>query len=478
MLIIAYERDETFLQRVPFPVEIEPRWMELDRLLADPKLLLLVTNDLLQSAPQAAWNGRPATPVDVTLRLAVLRRLMDWSYRTVEDQITGNVIWRWFCHIEAHAVPDHSTIHARERLIQPATVHKLHERVVKVAIEQTLTRGRQLRTDGTVIETNIHYPSDSHLLSDSVRVLGRLLQRARGWLKPRRADQKVLFRNATRKAKRLAYRISHRLRARDGKKRPQNVAQKPYRQLLKLTQTTLQHARQIEVQLGAHAQPAARHLAESLAHYMPLVQQVIEQTEARVFQKKTVPATQKVVSLFEPHTAVIRRGRPAPRDTEFGRKVWFSEVDGGIISDYRLLPGNPPDAQQWPHSLQQHQKLFAHPPDMAVADRGVFSLDNEQLAQAQGIEQVALPQPGAKSAEREAYEAQPWFKAALKFRAGIEGRISGLKRARGLDRCLNHGEDGMLRWLGWSVITNNLVGMATQLARRHRTRHFSNHADA
>lgn len=224
------------------------------------------------------------------------------------------------------------------------------------------------------------------------------------------------------------------------------------------------------MQLRTQTQPQAVQLAESLARDVPLVQHVIEQTTRRVLQKQKVEAAQKVVSLFEPHTAVIRRGRPTPRETEFGRKVWFSEVEGGIISEYRLLKGNPPDEQQWAKSLSHHAKVFGHPPQVAAADRGVFSPENEQLAHEHGIEQVALPQRGYKSVEREQYEQQRWFKAALKFRAGIEGRISGLKRARGLDRCLNRGEDGMLRWIGWSVITNNLIVIATKLARRHHTR--------
>lgn len=218
MLIITYDRDELFLQRVPFQVEIDPVLVELDRLLDDPKLVLQVSNDLLHSAPEAAWNGRPATPVVVSLRQAVLRRLMNWSYRTLEDETQGNVVWRWFCRIDAHDVPDHSTSQTREQLIRPATLQNIHLRVVQCAQQQHITHGRKLRTDGTVIETHMHHPSDSHLLSDSVRVLGRLLQRARQLVKPRSHAQKQLFRNSTRQARRLAYRISQRLRSPGSKK--------------------------------------------------------------------------------------------------------------------------------------------------------------------------------------------------------------------------------------------------------------------
>jgi IS5 family transposase len=295
------------------------------------------------------------------------------------------------------------------------------------------------------------------------------LSRAREVCRPRSPSAKLVFRNSSLSAKRLAYRISHRLRPRNGQKKPETLAEPLYRQLVKLTRTTVEHADQAAVQLQHVGTPSALALAESLHHYTALVTQVIDQTVRRVFEHENVPAQEKLVSLFETHTAIIRRGKPAPHETEFGRKVWFSEVDGGIISEYRLLKGNPPDEQHFKSSVKLHLKLFGHPPDVATGDRGVSSTDNERAAHQAGIEKTALPKRGAKDAERQAYEAQPWFKAALRFRAGIEGRISGLKRARGLDRCRNKGESGMERWLGWGVIANNLAVMAAKLARRHRS---------
>ncbi len=240
--------------------------------------------------------------------------------------------------------------------------------------------------------------------------------------------------------------------------------------MVRLVETVLEQVDQIETRLRRHKSPRARALAELLAQYVPLVRQVIAQTTRRVFEDQSVPASDKIVSLFEPHTAIIQRGKAAPHETEFGRKLWYSEVDGGIVSEYRILKGNPPEPRQWRPSLKHHQKLFKHPPKVATADRGVFSPENEQAARDAGIEFVALPQPGAKSAERQAYEAQPWFRAALRFRAGIEGRISGLKRARHLNRCPDRGEIGVERWVGWAVLTNNLVVIAKKLVRRHHSK--------
>lgn len=253
-------------------------------------------------------------------------------------------------------------------------------------------------------------------------------------------------------------------------KKGQNQAQKPYRALVRLIETVLAQVTWVEQRLRQQAGPCAVALAELLGQYGPLVRQVLAQTKRRVLQGETVPASAKIVSLFEPHTAIIQRGKAPPHETEFGRKLWYSEVDGGIISEYRILAGNPPDDQHWCRSLQHHQKLFGHPPALATADRGVFSEPNEACARARGVKQVALPQPGAKKGGRKRRERQRWFRAAQRFRAGIEGRISGLKRARQLDRCRNRGENGLERWVGWGVITNNLVVIAARLTQRHRSK--------
>ncbi len=193
MLIVAYPCDDTFLARAPFPLQLERKLLEMDRLLDDPKLVLTVSNDLVHSAPQACWNGRPATPVVVTLRCAVARALMGWSYETAHTEIEGSVTWRWFCRIYDQSVPNHSTLRDREALIRSSTLAQLHRRVVQLARTEGVTQGKKLRADGTVIETNIHYPTDSQLLSDSVRVLGRLLAQARQLLAPQTVAEKKRF---------------------------------------------------------------------------------------------------------------------------------------------------------------------------------------------------------------------------------------------------------------------------------------------
>lgn len=468
MFIISYLREPDFLALTPF-IKLDPQLVEIDRLLQDRKLILLVANDLALSAPQALRNGRPATPVVVTLRIAVARRLQNWSYRTAEKEINGSLQWRWFCALDRHPCPDYSTLRDREALIRAATLHRLNDRIVRLAQRESVTHGRKLRADGSVIETHIHYPTDSSLLADSVRVLGRTLADARRLLKPRTAADKCLFRDAHRQAKHLARQIAQRLRGTKGKKRPEKQALRRYRQLVKVTERSVAHAWDIVLRLEKHGTRAALALSATLQHYLPLVQQVINQATRRVFQGEAVPASDKIVSLFEPHTAIIQRGKAYPNETEFGRKVWYCESDGGIITDYRLLVGNPPEAPQWSPSLKHQRYLFGHVPEIATADRGVYSPENEQEAKDLGVKRVVLPKPGAKSRARQRLEDQPWFKAVRRWRSGVEGRISGLRRARGLDHCLNHGDTGMERWLGWGVIANNLMVIATALTRPRRS---------
>jgi IS5 family transposase len=236
-----------------------------------------------------------------------------------------------------------------------------------------------------------------------------------------------------------------------------------YQRLLTITQTTVQHAQRLGPVLSAQATAQGTKLAATLAHMVPLVGQVIAQTRRRVLQGEAVPAAEKVVRLFEPQTAMIRTGTPG-KPTACGRVLWVDEVDGGIISRYAVLDGNPAEAAQLPPSRAHHRRVFKRPPRLLTGDRGVHSAANERSAATQGVKHGVLPKPGAKSGKRLAYEQQRWFRRGREWRAGIEGRISGLKRRHKLDRCRYHGTAGMARWVGWGVLAHNLRVIAQATA--------------
>ncbi|TLN00318.1 ISNCY family transposase, partial [bacterium] len=317
--------------------------------------------------------------------------------------------------------------------------------------------------DGTVVETNIHPPSDSSLLVDSVRVLGRTLSRAKAVLKEEAHLGRAVFRNRLRSVRRLARQAGEAMRK--GGETAQTQGKAAYRRLVQATQATIRQAEQVCAALEKQGSEEAQKLAQILATFLPRAEQVVSQTVRRVFDGEQVPAPEKIVSLFEPHTAIIRRNK-AHKPTEYGHKVWLDEVDGGIVTRWQVLEGNPSDKEQWKPSLEHHLQQFGHPPHQASADRGVYSSANEAIAQQKGVQHVILPKPGQKSEARKQHEKQRWFRQGRRWHAGIEGRISVLKRRNGLDRCRDHGEQGFARWVGWGVIANNLHVIGQKMATR------------
>ena len=472
ILIIAYATDELFLANPLVKLAIaQPKFRTLHDLLAeifaDPQVRLAMRHDLAPPRTQASWNGAPALALVPTGCLAVVRRLMGWSYRTLAEQVGVSAGWRWVCQLYYRPMPNFRTLQEREARLSRRTLQLIQARLLDLARQMGVTLGQRLRLDGSVIDTNIHYPTDSRLLDDAARVLSRGLRQARGLLAPQTPQAKRPFHDRHRQAHRLARQIAQ--ATRKGAKNTAKLAKKSYRQMLQLVAQLLDQIAQVQPQLTRLSGLAAAGLVELFLHYQPLVQQVVAQTRRRVLEGIKVAATDKLVSLFEPYTAIIRRGKAAPHETEFGIKVWYAEVEGGLISEYRLLRGNPQDAPQVVPSVQAHRRHFGRAPREVSGDRGLHSAENERHLRGLGVRRVCLPQPGYKSARRKRRERQPWYRAALRFRNGIEGRISHLRRARQLDRCLNHGWGGLERWVGWGVIANNIAVIVAWLNRRHRS---------
>jgi IS5 family transposase len=443
-------------------LRFEPELAALDRLLEDDVLFRQVKADLARRRPRSLVTGRPSTPVEVVLRLLVVKHLYQWSYEATEHFVNDRLVLRQFCRLGLAPPPDDTTLLRWANCLQPATLHQLLDRVTELARSLKVTRGRKLRTDSTVVASAIHYPTDSTLLADGVRVLSRLLRQARGWLG---AAAPRLGRNRTRSATRLARRIQESTAVHAPRQRR---AERPglYQRLLAVARASVRQAERAQQWLAGHAAAAAQRARAALAHFGPLVRQVIGQTERRVVAGERVPAAAKLVSLFEPHTAVIRRGK-AHLPAEFGRKVLLDEVEGGLVTRYALLPGNPRDAPELPTSLAQHRHRFGRAPGVLAADRSFFTLENERLARAAGVACAALPRPGPLSPERRRVEHQPAFRRAYRWRAGVEGRISLLKRRFGLARCRYHGEAGLERWVGLGLLAHNLRQISRAVAARH-----------
>jgi IS5 family transposase len=459
MLRDRYEVDAFFMRIQTLTSEMEPELAQIDAILDDEAIFQMIKRDMSQRYPQTPQTGRASTPVEVILRMLVVKRLFGFSYAQTEYHVRDSLVLRRFCRVYFEAVPDDTTLIRWANQIQPRTLEALNARVTAIATAMKVTRGRKLRTDGTVVETHIHYPTDNGLLSDGVRVLSRVLKRTQHILDGAPGLAKAVFRDRTRSARHAAREVFRRSR------RGREATQPAYRRLVKITNASLQQARQVREALHAQASAVADALREQLDAFIPRIEQVIAQTTRRVFDGEQVPAEDKLVSLFEPHTQIVKRGK-LNRNVEFGHKVWLDEVDGGIISHYRILDGNPPDDIQWQPSLDQHGKQFARPPDLASADRGVYSASNEAYAADLGVRRVILPKPGHRSEARRRHERQRWFRRGRRWHAGVEGRISVLKRKFGLGRCLDHGAEGFDRWVGWGILAANLDVMGRTLAAR------------
>jgi IS5 family transposase len=442
-------------------LRFEPELAELDRLLDDDQLFEQLKADLSRRRPHTTETGRPSTPVEVLLRLLVVQHLYAWSYAQTEHFVGDSLVLRQFCRVGLAPVPHHTTLLRWANLLQPETMHALLDRVTELARSLKVTRGRKLRIDSTVVATAIHYPTDSTLLADGVRVLSRWVRRATAALTGRDRRSGLC---RVRAAKHLVRRIeaTAAVHATAGER-----AERPglYRRLLAIAQASLDQAERVHRSLARRSEVAFRRVDAALLTMAPLVRQVIAQAERRVLHGESVPAAAKLVSVFEPHTAIVRRGK-AHIPAEFGRKVLLDEVDGGLITRYAVLTGNPPDAPELATSLAHHQACFARPPLLLAADRAFFTLDNDKLARERGVRSIALPRQGPLTADQRQRRDRATFRRAYRWRAGIEGRISVLKRRFGLDRCRYHGQAGVERWVGWALLAHNLRQISSSVAAR------------
>jgi IS5 family transposase len=479
MLIDRYAPEDVFARVPELADQTDPVLVQLDRLLDDDTLYQQVHGDLARRYRLTLVHGRHSTPAEVLLRLLVVQHLYAWSYQETVQRVADSLVLRWFCRVYFHHVPVATTVLRWAATIQPATLHALNERVAALAKQARVTRGRKLRLDSTCVQTAIHHPTDSGLLVDGVRVLTRLLRQAKPLVGAPLAGVRDAFRSRLRSVRRTLQQL-HRLR-----RRPSSPAQKAvqqrviYQALLVATRQTVQQAVRVRAALASllPAEPAGqesqRHLAsatrrglrlhEQLNHFLPLIERVIAQAQARVLEGRPVPASEKVLSLFEPHTRLIPRHKGGAA-VEFGRQVMLAEVEGGIVSRVHVLTAGESDRHQAIPAVVQHRRLFGRAPWLLTGDRGVHTKGVEEQAQTLGVRHVVIPRSGPTTpAQRERERSRTW-RRRYRWRAGIEGRISSLRRDYGLARCAYHGEIGIERWVGWGVLASNLRQIGRQLA--------------
>jgi len=443
-------------------------WLDLDhakelkamsRVLDDnPTVAELVLQDLrgVSSSPRPN-RGVGGLSAEQVLRILVVKQMNGFSYRELAFHLADSRSYRSFCRVGiTDKVPTKSSLNANLKALQPSTLEAINRVFVGAAQAAKVETGRTVRADCTVVESNIHEPMDSELLWDCVRVLTRLLGQARDVL----GSTQATFGNRTRRAKRRRKEICNAKKAED--------RQRAYQDLLAVTDEV--HGRGLEVRallqdpevinnLGFWDALAAKGVAAGLDRFLPLTQQVMDQTRRRVLEGQSVPADEKIVSIFEEHTDIIRKDN---RETLYGHKICLTGGASSMILDCKVLEGNPADSTLAKTMVDRQVEIFSRPPRQIVFDGGFASKVNLNDIKAVGVQDVAFSK--RRGLEISDMVKSSWvFKRLRDFRAGIEGNISFLKRIFGLDRCTWKSWSSFQSYVWGSILSFNLLVFARHL---------------
>ena len=394
--------------------------------------------------------GRPTVPIATYLRMMYLKGRYKLGYESLVKEVSDSFTWRRFCHLSLKdRVPDDTTLIKLTRKYGEGTLDDINDALVLKLKEERVIKGRKLRMDTMVTEANIHYPTDSGLLADGIRVITRTVAK----LKQVGAGIGNGFVNHTRKVKKTCLGISKVLKERISRNSPKMVKAKEG--LIKIAEEVIARGRRVKAQIEAlQEKPSwASRLAEQLGGWLEGTEKVVAQTEAVLKGRLSLP--RRVVSIFDTGARPIRRGK-ARADTEFGRKVIIGETDHGIITMHEVLQENPADATLLKTGVKGHRRLFRKRLKAVATDRGFYSQANEEWLHKGGVKHVSIPARGKASKDRRMEQKRPWFRRLQRFRAGSEGRISLLKRVFGLGRCLMRGNQGAAIWVGQGIFAHNL----------------------
>jgi transposase, IS5 family len=444
-------------------------WMRpADQVLDDGQLLSSVYEALAKRRPNSRRRGRLGTPAEVVLRLLLLKHIRNWSYEEVEREVRANLVYRSFTRIGGGKVPDHTVMNKWALALGPEVIENIHKRVVAIAQEKKVIEGRKMRVDTTVVETNIHYPTDSSLLGDGVRVLTRAMKRITALA----GEAGAKLRDRSRSVKHRILEIGRAARSKGGAGKEK--LQKGYRKLLEATSRVVGQAKRFSQEIVAGVkksadvfqQAALEGLRKELDTMVPRVRQVMQQARARIFGGNT-HVSEKLVSIFEPGTEVIRKGK-ASKPTEFGKLVKIQEAENQIITCYEVYEKRPSDSALLIPAIEAHEEQLGRVPHLVAGDAAFYSASNEKAAQEKGVKRLCIPNRNTTSAERKREQKKRWFRNGQKWRTGSEGRISVVKRRHGLNRCRYKGERGMQRWVGLGVIADNLRNIGRVLTGREK----------
>jgi IS5 family transposase len=430
-----------------------------------PEIVDAVHADLAKTVKNTGRGRAPGRQCEYTsetvLRVLISQLIEGEDLRGIVVRIDDSVALRRFVKINDGSMMDSSALCRFKNAIRPATWKKVNLLLARAAVETGKIDGEQLRLDTTAYETNIGYPSDSKLLYDTYRVLARSLQSAR------EIDGDLLDgrRLHIRRVKKQHLDITRRA-AKRGSRSPDLISR--YKPLLAAVEGVLQLSEETAVALSGHAHAGhysvpdtakAELIASELENYAELGRRVVSQARRRVLHGEKVSATEKLYSIFEPHTELLKRGK-AGKPIEFGHMIMIQQVRGCFITGYDVFAKRPADHSLVDPALRRHEELFGEAPSEISGDRGFHQSSDKTAALEQTIPVVSIPKNGRRNASDKERESHFAFKIAQAFRAGVEGSISYLKRALRMLRCLNKGWEHYVSTVGATIFAHNLLVLA------------------
>ena len=433
------------LGKNPGPKELEQMSLILD---ANPEFLDLAFADLTKG--RRSDTGRDGMTAEQVLRCAILKQSRELTYDDLEYYLADSVSFRTFVKLAMGQYPGKSSLQSNIKSLSEETWMAIHQFIISYANKEKLEKGRKIRLDSTVVESDIHSPSDSTLLWDGVRVITRWL------IEGKKFSPKPLyfFSDHRRVVKKRLFKIQN-----TNKKKIRDAA---YKDMLLYAAKVCAYAEPAAEELYSYEGSdvfdmfKARNLAEKLARAVHLLKKVVDQTERRVIKNEKVPASEKVVSFFEAHTDIIVKGN---RKTEYGHKIFLTGGSSNLILDCLIEKGNPADSDRFQELLDRQKSFYNRFPRQTTADGGFASKDNLSYAKEHQVKDVVFSKKRGLSVKNMA--KSNWVYRKLKnFRAGIEANISTLKRAYGLDRCSWSGWEGFKQYVWSTIVSYNLLTLA------------------
>ena len=428
------------------PIIDHPKATELEAishiLEKNPTIVDLVHQDLSRDTVRKK-GGAQGMSAEQVLRAALVKQMHEYTYRDLAFHIADSETVRRFVRMGfGDRSFKHSALQANISRIRPSTWEEINRVLLGWAQDEKLEKGRQVRIDCTVVETNIHPPSDSSLLYDCVRVLTRRLKQGR------KKWDAITFQNHNRRAKRRMMAV---LNARNKKARAA-----AYRDLVYVTRLAIGYAENAVDQLEGVVGDEAFDFTWKLIGYLIMARKVIDQTERRVFKGEKVAASEKVVSIFEPHTDIIVKDR---RDTYYGHKVCLCVGGSQLITDCLVTSGNPADTELTVTMLDRQNEIYGRYPLKAALDGGFASKGNLEAAKARQIKDVCFAKKRGLNV-LDMCRSEWVYKRLRNFRAGVEAVISWIKRSLGFDRCNWKGPRAFNSYVWLAVVAANLRTMA------------------